>query len=514
MNVTYKIFSDNSDSTEVVLKLNVTRTLRPQIKTGVYVPSKYFVITSGDKSNGYNGTLRIPNKSKLNYEIVKGLSDTQDRLQDIENRLRRIIEVSDETEISSKYLMAALKKTNGVAVEDIDLITIKGTTPKFNTANLEEVITHYIKNSGLAYSSSRSCIAVLFGIIRYERYQQLTANERYLFDVAKVEKNDLVDFFDYYKNEYHLYKTEKRTFAKIFASLPKVSGMVGEQHKTRTQIMERGQNSIIKAKKYIRAMFNWLIKNEIITNNPFKGLEVGTERFGTPYYINIEERNQIANFDLSDNKALEAQRDIFVFHCMVGCRVSDLVRLTDKNIIDGVLEYIPIKTKNHSNEQPRIPLTSEALRLIEKYKGIDRRGRLFPFISAQKYNDALKELFAICGITRNVIVRDSLTGNEVSRPLNEIVSSHIARRTFIGNAYKVVQDPNLIARMSGHSVGSKAFARYRKIEDDTLAKVLNEVESSASEQHNKSAILEQLAQLNAMQLQEIINQLNKYEYGK
>ena len=509
MNVIYKIFSDNSESTEVVLKLNVTRTLRPQIKTGVYVPSKYFVITSGDKSNGYNGMLRIPNKSKLNYEIVKGLSDAQDRLQDIETRLRRIIEVSDEAEVSSKYLLTVLKKTNGLSVEDIDLTAIKGTTIKLNTANLEEVITHYIKNSGLSYNTSRSHIAVLFGIVRYEKYQQLTANKNYKFDVAKVNKYDLMDFFDYYKNEAHLYNTEKRLFAEIFASLPKVSGIVGEQHGTRTKILERGTNTLINAKKDVRAMFNWLTKNEIIGSNPFKGLEVGAQHFGTPYYISIEERNCIANFDLSGNKALEAQRDIFVFHCMVGCRVSDLVRLTDKNIIEGVLEYIPTKTKNHSNEQPRIPLTSEALRLIEKYKGVDRRGRLFPFISAQKYNDALKELFTVCGITRNVIVRDSLTGNEVSRPLNELVSSHIARRTFIGNAYKVVQDPNLIAKMSGHSVGSKAFARYRKIEDDTLAKVLNEVEASVSEQQNKSAMLEQLAQLNAMQLQEIINQLNK-----
>lgn len=48
-----------------------------------------------------------------------------------------------------------------------------------------------------------------------------------------------------------------------------------------------------------------------------------------------------------------------------------------------------------------------------------------------------------------------------------------ARRTFIGNAYFKVQDPNLIGKMSGHVEGSSAFTRYRKIEDATLKEVID-----------------------------------------
>lgn len=49
--------------------------------------------------------------------------------------------------------------------------------------------------------------------------------------------------------------------------------------------------------------------------------------------------------DLSDNKDLETQRDIFVFQCLIGCRVSDLYKMTCRNMIDGAIEYIPRKTK-------------------------------------------------------------------------------------------------------------------------------------------------------------------------
>jgi len=106
---------------------------------------------------------------------------------------------------------------------------------------------------------------------------------------------------------------------------------------------------------------------------------------------------------------------------------------------------------------------------------VDRQGRLFPFISDQKYNEAIKEIFSKAGITRQVEVRNSLTGEIDLRPINEVASSHMARRTFIGNAYQKVSDPNIIGRMSGHVEGSRAFARYRKIEDDTLRKVIEQL---------------------------------------
>lgn len=79
------------------------------------------------------------------------------------------------------------------------------------------------------------------------------------------------------------------------------------------------------------------------------------------------------------------------------------------------------------------------------------------------------------GITRYVEVRNPKTGDNELRPINEIASSHLARRTFVGNAYFKVSDPNIIGKMSGHVDGSKAFKRYRKIEDSTLQDVINQI---------------------------------------
>ena len=119
-----------------------------------------------------------------------------------------------------------------------------------------------------------------------------------------------------------------------------------------------------------------------------------------------------------------------------------------------------------------VPLNKTAKEILEKYK--DYEGKtLLPFISSQKYNDAIKAIFAKAGITRNVTWLNPLTGKEEKKPINELASSHMARRTFVGNLYKQVLDPNIVASMSGHAEGSRAFSRYREIDREIKTYAVN-----------------------------------------
>ena len=74
---------------------------------------------------------------------------------------------------------------------------------------------------------------------------------------------------------------------------------------------------------------------------------------------------------------------------------------------------------------------------------------------------------------RIVTVLNARTGQEEKRILYKVASSHMARRTFIGNSYKKVKDPNIVGSMSGHKEGSKAFARYREIDEDIKKEVVD-----------------------------------------
>jgi integrase len=195
--------------------------------------------------------------------------------------------------------------------------------------------------------------------------------------------------------------------------------------------------------------------------------------YGTPYYITIEERNKIYSFDVTTIKTakykderLEISKDMFVLQCCIGCRVKDMLALKQKNVINGAIEYIANKTKKENARTIRVPLNKIAQEIINKYKQEDKEAPLLPFCVEQRYNQNIKTLFRFAGIDRVVTIFNSTTKQQEQHPLYEIASSHLARRTFIGNLYKQVKDPNLIGALSGHVEGSKAFARYRTIDED------------------------------------------------
>lgn len=328
----------------------------------------------------------------------------------------------------------------------------------------------YLLKKNLSNGRIRGIRVLIRAIARYEGFINATEKERkdFVFDINKVTKEDIGDFMDYLRNEENLANEYRQTFKVLLERYP------SNIEKGKSEIKGRGENTVITLMKKLKAFFNWLYESDKTSNRPFDGFKIGTEKYGTPYYISVDERNLIARTPMP-TRHLETQRDIFIFHCFVGCRISDLVKLTEANITDGILTYTPHKTKDEGEQAvvARVPLHENAIKLIGKYRGTDKKGRLFPFISPQKYNDAIKEIFTISGITRNVEIRNARTGEIEVRPINEIASSHIARRTFVGNAYRKVSDPNIIGKMSGHVEGSKAFSRYRNIEDETLKNVID-----------------------------------------
>ena len=238
----------------------------------------------------------------------------------------------------------------------------------------------------------------------------------------------------------------------------------------------RSHNSVIDYLKVVRAFYNWLNQQERTTVNPFRAYEIGAAVYGTPYFISIEERERLYRTNLRRHPALAAQRDIFVFQCLVGCRVGDLLRLRKEDVVDGVLVYIPAKTKRENPRTVRVPLSATAREIVDRYADLPGQ-KLLPFISTQKYNDAIKRFFLAARLTRPVSVLDPVTQQEVKRPLNEIASSHLARRTFVGNLYRQVKDPNIVGAMSAHEDGSKAFARYRTIDDSVKTDIIELLEA-------------------------------------
>ncbi len=140
-----------------------------------------------------------------------------------------------------------------------------------------------------------------------------------------------------------------------------------------------------------------------------------------------------------------------------------------------MIEYIPRKTKEGRAVTVRVPLNAIAAEIVERYK--DYQGeKLFPFTSQQRYNIDIKTMFRLAGLTRVVTIINPTTREEEQHPICDIASSHLARRCFIGNLYKKVKDPNLIGKLSGHKEGSRAFSRYREIDEETKKELVTMLE--------------------------------------
>lgn len=506
---------------EVFYQANVTRTIRPRIPVGQFVDPTYF----------FDGCVQVPKKNKGNEELVRNLTSVSESINGFVTRISRIVDAytkqGREQELNREYLMTLYKLSASTPAESIsyELLmsrarevqqTIEAEEQARKAKEQEEqrktkhdffaLTEAYLKaddhkNGSFSYDHIRSFKVLVRCVCRWVEYQRwFTRKTDFYFDIDGVTADDIRSLFDYIKNEHSLSKKHPKFFKNITAKYP--TSLKGS--KNPCKIEERGDNTIIKLKKKLKAFFAWLHRRGVTTNDPFKGITIGAERFGTPFYLSVEERNRIAEYDLSHTPRLERQRDIFVFQCLVGCRIGDLLTLTESLIDDkGFLRYVDHKTKDKADKREVVvPLTDQALHLIDKYRGVDAKGRLFPFISKQKYNEAIKEVLQVVGIDRVVQVRDTLTGEMVSVNLTEKITSHIARKTFTASAYREVKDPNIVGRMTGHAEGSKAFTRYNNIEDEILSSVVRS-QNFLGKLSIKSEVLNMVESLNDEQLSKV-----------
>ena len=315
----------------------------------------------------------------------------------------------------------------------------------------EDVFDKFLKEHPLSDARIKQYEVVKRSLLRYEMYVRITSDSTYRIDLSTIASEDLDDIWEYILHECELFKKHP----ELLEAFP-----------NKKMPQPRGLNTMADIFKKIRAFFRWGHQNGFLEKNPFEGFKIAQELYGTPIYLTKEEVKLLYQTDFSKHPDLEIQRDIFVFHCNIGCRVGDLMRMRKRDVQNGILSYIPHKTLNDNARTVSVPLNEVAMAIYNKYISDDLAAPIFPFIYPQDYNDAIKLCLRMAGITRMVVVLDPLTRTEVKKPICEVASSHMARRTLVGNLYKQVKDPNLVGSLTGHVEGSRAFSRYRDIDND------------------------------------------------
>ena len=203
----------------------------------------------------------------------------------------------------------------------------------------------FMASKNITKGTQRHYAVILRILRRFEMYKQIL-NPEYQIRFCDIDVKFLQELEYFIMNEYQLLK--KCPF--IIKAIPE-SRMPGQ----------RGRNTVNGYLKKLRSFVLWAKGEDLMTSNPFKRFKITRDVYGTPYYISLEERHQIEKADLSSRPQLAIQRDIFVFHCCLGCRVGDLKRLTTANLINGEVHYIARKTKTGNPRTIKIPLNPDSI---------------------------------------------------------------------------------------------------------------------------------------------------------
>lgn len=384
-----------------------------------------------------------------------------DDLQEKTNRLNGVIEFvqtsfqnQDKNNVEKDWLKNTVHDYNFQKEDEVE--EEEQTEP---TESFFDVYKEYIDTHKFSDHRRRQSRVIWRTFKRFEIYKY----KKQPFTFENITAETLREFETFLEEEHTLLDDKK--YQKAMKDVPESRDP-----------KPRGKNTINDFMVRLRTFFIWAIDNDKTTNNPFRKYKITPCVYGTPYYISIKERNQLYHHDFSDRPDLALQRDIFVFQCLIGCRISDLWEMRKSNVVDGAVEYIPRKTKEGRAVTVRVPLTATAKELIRRHED-DDTVKLFKFTTQQEYNRSLKELFRLAGLDRIVTVINPTTREEEQRPICDIASSHMARRSFVGNLYKKVKDPNLIGKLSGHKEGSRAFARYRDIDEETRKETIDLLEA-------------------------------------
>lgn len=461
------------DKCQIFLRATITRTYRPMLKTEIYVNPKFF-------RNGKIVDRVVGRVSEKNRQEV---SEAKRKLDLYCQYLEKLVHAFPEKVTDKRWLKMEMQKcrysidNSNVEETDVSLKDVKRIVDSNNCQKpIYEYLDEYVSSRGVSKQRGEKFTTLKRRLIKYESFERYMGNDKFRLTPSVLIPDVLDRFLNFCTNE----KDLSISYPIIFKAIDKDVLAIAPYQDPERLPSHNGvcQNVCIEMLSDLRSVMAWLMSKSIIMDNPFDQVTIKQRQYNPrPVFISIEERKMLTAFDLHDNAKLEVQRDIFIFHCLVGCRYGDLISLTDDNIVDGsFLQYVPAKTKKMVNHvTPKVPLTEEAKNLIAKYRGKDAAGRLFPFVSNAHYNDCLKEIFLLAGLTRAVQILNPKTRKPESVPLNEYVSSHLARRTFIGNLYNKIKDPNIISAMSGHSEHSRAFSRYRDIGDDVRKDLIDKI---------------------------------------
>lgn len=168
-------------------------------------------------------------------------------------------------------------------------------------------------------------------------------------------------------------------------------------------------------------------------------------------YLEEEEVRAIADLTFKDDESyLEHTRDVFLFCCYTGLRFSDVAKLKRCDVKDTYIDVVTQKTVDGL----KIELNKHSRAILNKYKNVKFRHDLaLPVPCNVRMNLYLKDIAKAAGITTptRIVYFNGNKRHEEVFPKWALITTHVARRTFVVTALQLGIAAEVIMRWTGHS---------------------------------------------------------------
>lgn len=263
---------------ELLIRFDISRTNRPQLKTGIFVDRSIFhdgelyapegskLHSDYVKANGRKDTFvsmvqnivtstkdaagrgnrsainRLDAKGEVSKEWIERVLEYQDKLNLTEATFREFNDVVCETEEQRKRELE-IAEANRIALIE----AAKAEEQRRNRKTIYQYIEEYCTNEGI--SEHRTKMYKVFSrlLLRFQLYKQMIEGQTsFVFDYDTIKTEDVEDFREYARREVSIKAKHQKKFAEIEEL---VNDAIPVEKKTKRGVSDinlRGENYIVE----------------------------------------------------------------------------------------------------------------------------------------------------------------------------------------------------------------------------------------------------------------------------
>lgn len=232
----------------------------------------------------------------------------------------------------------------------------------------------------------------------------------------------------------------------------------------RNHLQERrhcSNNTICIRLKKLKATIKHLKRSGL--NIPIRSFPLPKEEV-KKIFLDLKDLQKVRDF-LPSAPGLSNVKDLLLFQCHTALRISDLTRLERMHIRKiGDNHFIQMSAFK-TNKPLMIPLSAQALRILEKHEFV------LPTFTEAYYNRAIKQLLRLAGVTTAFEWQAfDAKGKKVykTRFIHEVFTNHCCSRTAIKYFFSRGYTPDQVSRIVGKSLDTIMTYYYERATEEDI----------------------------------------------